>query len=243
MAEFAFTFKYLYQQVALRIFGTDSPTGDDLTRVKEWVNDGYLRFLSDYDWSFMTPNTTLSVSANSTSTMLPADFEHMEGDFTYSAGSNRGAIKPTTVENILDMRARANITGAPRYYAIDAAEFDETVGQRWQVLFYPIPDSDYTLTYSYRVRPSKLVNDDDYPLGGSVHALTILQAAFMIAEQRVGGAAGAQTEIYEKQMLPRSIAMDRKNKPTSLGVSEIPSVHAQEYHGKFARPRGVVMTE
>lgn len=221
----AFTFKYMWQRLGIRIKNDSSPSGSDLTEVKDWVNDGYLRFLSDFNWSFMTPNTTLSVTSDSSSTTLPSNFEEMDSDFTFSADVSYARIRPTTIENILNMRANADTNSIPKWYAIDAVTFDETAGQRWQVLFYPTAGSNYTLTYSYRVQPDKMTNDDDYPLGGSRHNMTILQAAYMIAEQRAGGVAGAQTQIYEKMMLPRSISRDLRNMPASLGRSIIPSVH------------------
>jgi len=53
------TFGDLIERVGLRLKGSTAPTGDDLAEVKDIINDGYLMFLSESDWTFLSPDASL----------------------------------------------------------------------------------------------------------------------------------------------------------------------------------------
>lgn len=230
MAVLNYNFGELYAEVGERLKNDRAPTGDDLVEAKRLVNAGYARFLNAHSWSFMYPTATLSVTADTTETVLPADFGEMLGDFRYATDAGYGLVHPSTVEYIKSRRAIGDADSHPSLYAIEPVVFVPATGQRWQVLFWPTPDAAYTLNYSYRVQAAEMTADAEFPHGGQAHGETILQAALMVHEQRNSSMIGPQTIIYQGAdgrggMLAESIRRDARNKPSNLGRGAIPSVH------------------
>ena len=115
------------------------------------------------------------------------------------------------------VQANPNLTQQPRFYAVQPRTFSASVGQQWDMLVFPLPDQAYTLSGRYRFVPDLLSSDNDYPLGGGVHGLTILAAALMQWEQRKGQVDGFHARTYYQTALPRSIRFDREQQPVILG--------------------------
>lgn len=222
------TFDDYWSRMGLYMRNDSAPTGDAKTLYKQLVNDGYLMFLGEHDWSFLYPAATLSVSSAAEATDLPTGFGWMEEAFCYAPDSGVGL---TTLDEISWEAMRAmkaagsDATGPPRYFAIVAKTFVAATGQRHQVMWYPIPAADYTMQYRYRAEAAAMTNDSDYALGGQVHQLTILQAAKAMAEQSKDGAPGQQWAIYRGRgeqvggMLARSMRLDLIHRARNLGLN------------------------
>jgi hypothetical protein len=130
-----------------------------------------------------------------------------------------GALRPRSAAYIRQLYAGGGIqTGTPQYYAVVPRAFAASEGQRYDMLVWPAPVASITVCYRYRVEPDALSADGDLPLGGPQHALTILQAALAVAEQRHNDARGIHTEQFER-LMAFSIDLDAANKPHNLGDS------------------------
>ena len=114
---------------------------------------------------------------------LPDDFAGMEGPLTYPVGNG---FAPISIGNEHGIRRRrmTSYTGQPVLAALAPVTHDPTVGQRYDLQLYPTPGSDYTLTYVTNVIPDKLSTTNKYPLGGPLHAQTLIEACLAIAEER-----------------------------------------------------------
>lgn len=291
MATNILTFQGLHERL-LEQTHPNSPTGAQTTAAKLLVNDGYLRFLSDYDWSFITktptvslwPTTTTGVVAavgednktltvdddvflpsmigrtivgdtsgtsytiaiysSATQVVLDADASADDGGtFTITADGLYGLpddfaqrIDDPVLTTVLgrprlderppewvrtEIEATGNMTGPPVYYAIVPRAFDTKYGQRWDLLVCPIPASTYPVVFRYRFDAELMTENDEFPLGGGLHGLTILQAGLMIHEQRGGDTDGVQAGLYYKQYLPTSIQRDQQGRAAVLGSKPI----------------------
>ncbi len=111
------------------------------------------------------------------------------------------------------------VTQKPVYCATYPKQSDQTQGQRWAISFFPVPDNQYTLTYSSNVLPSALSVTNPFPLGGAAHGETILESCLAVAESRLQDEQGNHQEKFLER-LQASIAVDtRDNKPAYLGYN------------------------
>lgn len=291
MATNILTFQGLHERL-LEQTHPNSPTGAQTTAAKLLVNDGYLRFLSDYDWSFVTkiptvtlwPTTTTAAvtvsGADDTELAVAVDtfYESMEGRSIVAdtSGTSYTVVTYTDAKNLIvdadasadtgdtftiaadglyglpsdfgqriddpvlatvlgrprlderppewvrtEIEATGNMTGPPVYYAIVPRDFSTLIGQRWDMLVCPIPSSLYPAVFRHRFDADVMTEDAEFPLGGGLHGLTILQAGLMIHEQRGGDTDGVQAGLYYKQYLPTSIQRDQQGRAAVLGSRPI----------------------
>lgn len=223
------TFSDYWSRVATYIKNDSAPTGDNLTECKRVTNDGYMMFIGEFDWSFLYPPATLSVTASAETTDLPTGYAWLQEPFCYPPDSGTGLreLEEVTWEEIRGLKAASqNATAPPTRFAVVPKTFIAGTGQQYQVIWHPVPDANYTLHYRYRVEAGAMSNDADYPLGGQAHQLTILQAAKAIAEQEKDGAPAQQWQLYRGKspdrvggLLAKSIRLDLQPRPRNLGPS------------------------
>lgn len=200
------------------------PSADDITQAGRLVNDGYLDFLLASDWSFITATAEVSLTVASLGVVdLPADFASIVADPVLKDVWTGPRLLHRTEEWINEeVKASFDATGTPRYYCVRSKTFVSGTGQRYQIVTYPLPDATYTAVMPYRMDVGPMVDADEYPRGGSMHALTILQAALMIWEQRVGQTDGTERRLYygtrdTEGQLGMSIRRDLPNRAANLG--------------------------
>ena len=119
---------------------------------------------------------------------LPADFGGLVDKPVpvYSTTQERRELQEVTPEEILTDWAEVNTLGTPCKFAVVSKTFTAATGQRWRIMFSPRADEeDRLVRYRYVVIPAKLTDSTViYPLGGAVHAQTILLAALAEWEAR-----------------------------------------------------------
>lgn len=108
-------------------------------------------------------------------------------------------------------------TVTPFYVAVRPKKHDTTTtGQRFEIMFFPLPSTVYTVSYVYRVNPQMLVTTTiEYPYGGATHAETIRAACVAAAEEQENGNRLGGNPVYDKkklfqERLAASIQLDRK---------------------------------
>ena len=164
---------------------------------------------------------------------LPDDFGGMEGDIVVESETYKPNLVMVGEGRIRTLRQQApyNVnsgsTTTPFYAAVRPKEqTDTTVGQRFEILFYPIPNNVYTLSYVKRILPEMLVDTTlEYPYGGAEHAETILAACLSVAEEQENGNQLGGNKVYDKkklfqERLAASIQLDKmKNNVDFFGYN------------------------
>jgi hypothetical protein len=171
----------------------------------------------DSDSQVTLDDTSVTVAAGATYELirpvidLPSDFAQFNGPLTYRPGDNgfSCSIQQRPEHWIRERRQVNDYTGRPEYFALRPKTHDPTVGQRWEVSFYPVPDDDYVLSYSYRVDADTLSAVDKYALGGPPHAETMRCAIMAACELSVEGVHGVWRQQYLQRLLA-SVAFDRQ---------------------------------
>lgn len=102
---------------------------------------------------------------------------------------------------------------APKYAAFRPLRSSGTDSQRWQLILYPTPSDNLSLTLRYAITPEQITDDSPFPLGGRQHAETILASCLAIAEEREGPIRGMPAGMYYTkfmQKLAASIHLDKQ---------------------------------
>jgi hypothetical protein len=220
-------------------------TTEELQDIDEAIKSGLRRFYypPDYEWKFLKPVTSIDLVADQGDYDLPDDFAFMDCNYmTYPSNTSLDQYVEITGEQRVRRLRRdtTNASSRPYYAAVRPKKIDPTAatneGQRFELIFYPIPDSAYTLEYRYEVIPYSLSAADArvYPYGGAPHAETIQQACLAAAEALYNDGATQHQEQF-KQMLRSSIKRDMQLGPRNLGPVTNPVVYADRSH---RYPRG-----
>ena len=131
-----------------------------------------------HEWSFLRPITPLTLTADDGVYDLPAGFAMLDGPLTLVISDSVEArrVNVTAEWKVRQLQAGSAPTGWPELAAIRPKAHDATVGTRYELLLYPIPDGAYQLLIPYRVGIEFLDSTNVYPPGGEVHAETILES-------------------------------------------------------------------
>jgi len=203
------TFKDLYEEVGFYLYQSYTLTDSQKTTAQRYVNIGYSEFLLERKWSFLLPESELSVTEDDESTDLPDNFGRIaDGRIYHDAAMSEVCAVECSASYLRSLRTASNeLTGTPTHFAI-VPKTPAATGQRYEVMWHPIPDEDMTFYWTHEVRPNKLSSDGDYPVGGLHHDATLLAASLRVAERMSGRTQGVHANHYER-MLARSIERDK----------------------------------
>lgn len=215
----------------------------DLDLVKRLCNDGWRRFVgSNPQWHWMMPTFQIKLDpGGTTDRTVPAEndpddeipraaryfmpdgfYGHMFSKFTYPPAGPRIEVENTTEEHIRALFAGASTTTGDPYLAAVRPLRDKGVPtqfqNRWEVVFFPTPDSSHALTARCRLWPNKLVDDLDRHNAGIQNDEAVIAAMLAEAERQREGGAGPMTQ-YFADALTRAIAIDQKSTPRRLGYN------------------------
>jgi len=221
--------------------GTITLTEDDATVTlatgtwPAWAAQGSLYYNGrEYSISARTDNANIELNADwgddtvagasyelrRTAYDLPDDFGQPDSWFTYDASVGRSPVKRVGAN---DIRAgRSTTTGYPAVAAIRAktADFDNTDGQRFEVMVSPLADGAYVLGYSYYILTAKdLDTTDKYPLGGQVHGQAILDCCIAAARYLFQDMPLGEYKNTIRAAISDSIVSDEQLAPTHLGYN------------------------
>ncbi len=179
---------------------------------------------------------------------LPDDFGGVEGRFVIESenykpdmvlvGEGRiRSLRQTSPQNI-----NSGSTTTPYYVAVrPKTQTDTTTGQRFEIMFFPLPNAVLTISYMMRVLPQMLVTTTiEYPYGGTMHAETLRAACIAAAEEQENNNRRDGNRTYDKrdlfkERLAASIALDKQmNQVTFYGYNADNS-DARHREGPYSR--------
>jgi len=219
MSDLSLTFEELYEEVEkfLGTYSSGSASATDLADAKFIVNRAYSRYCSYWDWTFLSQERTLEIIDGVYKYELPSDFSYFVGHkFTFDADGSYPDIVERMPLQIKELRSDANYENYPMYYALQAGSYHKSTGQGWEVWFYPIPDSAYTLHYSCKINPQKLVDAGDIPIGGADMSDCLLELCLAYAEQNKDEKMLVHNEVVNSILGPAKV-MDSRRRSTQLG--------------------------
>jgi hypothetical protein len=232
LASLKLTFSDVYTRVSEFLGLGSSPTGTDLTRVKNIVHSAYRRFLSPVDpvtgnayvWSFRHKFTQLETKSGQWVYEMPDDYGYLVNGLTLIEGENYPNPEPRSAQQIYAMRtAQTNTTGYVRYYGVKAGDYSPELGQVYEWVVWPEPDAVYNYYFTYVLTPPKLANDTDMFIGDVLASECIQEIAMAVAEQQEDDVIGIHTQ-NSITLLNQMIAEDKKRAPQNLGLNLDPSV-------------------
>lgn len=176
-----------------------------------------------HEWSFLRPQTTLTLESGKSTVDLPADF----GGFSDSifvmdpaSVARRIPLRITHVGMLEQQHAsQPDTTGFPRMACEKVLPgTGATQSTRSQLLVWPTSDGNYTLSVSYKHMPDALTGGYPYPPGGAEHAELFKASVIAAAELQLDDQPGPRAAFFV-QRLAASIAVDRRRKGLFLGYN------------------------
>ncbi len=218
--------------------GRAVPTASDaLARVNAAIDSGLRQVywpnvlpgeVSAHEWSWMRPVRTFTTAAEFNAYQLPSDFGGIEGDITYALDQAFRTIR-VVGENDIRRRQQSNTAaGIPQWAAV--RPFNSGLsGQRYELLLWPTPDTEYDLTFRYNINPDALASANDYALGGPALTETILQSCRAAADRIFNDNVGAEYQLFIER-LKASVTLDRRTlAPEYLGTTQDPGMLADRF--------------
>jgi len=129
-----------------------------------------------HSWSFLNPVSSFNLVAGKYVYDLPSDFGMLDSPITYAPGMNVlypdiDVVGEQQVRRLLQASVQAD--GRPTKAATRVKAGIQESGTRYEIIFWPVPDSAYHLEYRYLVAPGDTLSVIH---GGSPHFQTILEA-------------------------------------------------------------------
>jgi len=148
---------------------------------------------------------------------LPDDLGRVVGDFHYAASEYKRSIVQTSEGHIKTCLSRTSDEAPPTRCTVRHRAQVAGEGQGLEVVWFPIPDDTYTLTYTYEAYAGKITTTDNpYPLGGMKFAELITESCLAIAEQRANDEIGLHSALFARLLLA-GIKADRRHGATYFG--------------------------
>lgn len=179
----------------------------------------YLVDTRDSNTQLTLEDLTITVSTAATFELhvddytLPDNFGMQVGQPVYLpyAPLCRFPLYLVSIQSIREDRSRMLSLGSQPYKcAIWPKPFDETVGNRWQITFYPKVSSTYQIQIPYRIRMERPTTEHAYPIGASDHAECVIAACMAAAERHKEQSAGVHYQRF-MECLQSAVARDQQN--------------------------------
>jgi hypothetical protein len=151
---------------------------------------------------------------------MPDDFGGIVGPFTFGEDEAYTPVQPGPEYKVREMRQFSSTTGTPSVCAIRPKTTDGVAGQRWESLWYPVPDGTYNVSYTKRVQLDQISATYPYPWGGSPHSETIRQSVRDIAAQTMDEEYGWEHQRF-LELLAASVSYDKEmGTPDYMGYNQ-----------------------
>lgn len=217
MSSLKLSYKDCWVKVSQFLGLGSTPTGDDLTKVKEITLRGYRKFLiptdasngRTYRWYFLHRTTTLSTEAGKDTYKLPLGFSSLIAPFTHTVPVSYNPIQKS-LAFIYELKSQTTGQGYPRYFAFKSGDYDALTGQQDSVIFQPTPSATLNYYYTFVFTPPQPVNDDDVFVGDDYASECILECSLAVAEAQEDEKLGIHTQLAES-LIQAAISEDKRN--------------------------------
>jgi hypothetical protein len=202
---------------------------DDVARAIATGKRAFYHNSYAYDWSFLTPVRTFTLTENVSRFDLPADLAILHGPIHFAIGSEevRRPITLTSPEHVQYQLQRTSTTGLPEISGYRPKSHDEgsaLASISYELLVYPIPDDDYEVALRYTINPLAPTVDTLLPIGDQFHVQTLIEAC-LAAVERFNGESGIHEAKFQ-ELLAGSIKHDQQVRaPEFLGQNRDTSDH------------------
>lgn len=225
MSNLIWTFEDIYKSISEYLGLGSSPTGSDLTKVKNIVYKGYFHFLTAvnpttgtmHPWSFLRQRKILQTQSGTWRYLLPENFWMMYSSVIYEKDSGFRPLTKVSGSTIEELRSYTTYNSEPEKFAIVDGSYSPLKKQRKEILFYPTCDSDHSFILEYLMMPEKPVNATDYFIGGPEVSECIRLCGLMVAEKEEDEFAGQMTSLAKEMMAKLVLSDERENIPDTVG--------------------------
>jgi len=139
---------------------------------------------------------------------LPDGFGRVIGDLNYKSSECSISVPIVSEYEIRMMLQQSEDEGRPQYAAVRFKD-DTGTGQRQEIVWWPIPNDVYVLTYRYEAFTGEIATGE-YAVGGMKHSEVITESCLAIAEQRLNDEKGIHWDNFSR-LLVAAVAQDEKN--------------------------------
>lgn len=208
------------------------------------VKSGQRRFYFAHEWSFLKPTATLALTSSDYDYDLPDSFGDIEGDMTFATTDyKRGPVKRVGEGQIRALREASTSSGPPQYFALRVKDTTlATESSRYEVIFWPTPDTTYTMSYRGAVNIDALATTTHYPLGGAQHAETARAAVMAAAEESLNDGQQNWQQKFAA-LLAQSMRIDARKDREYFGYmadrSDMQIMNRKENFDSVAQYNGV----
>lgn len=224
MAKLTVTYSDLYTKVSEFLGLGSSPTGTDLTKVKDLVKRGYRKYLYPvdattgdiYHWSFVKQFYTVQIVSGKWKYLLPEDFSDMICAPSFADDTTYPPLIKVSPEQIKEIRSMSTTNGFPKNYALAPFKYDNQTGTRYEFWVDPIPDGTYPISFWYRIDPDAPSDDSDLLVGGIRGVEALIECCLSKAEQQEDDKTGMHTSLAN-EALQELIRTDIKDTSDFLG--------------------------
>jgi hypothetical protein len=172
-----------------------------------------------HTWSFLEQTTTVVTTSGTYNYTLPSDYGSFVGRFMiWPSGSGYDPPYRTNDTQILMLRQDRTTTGRPECFATRWLQQTQGSNQRQEVIFWPTPDSAYTLTYRYAVLTGPISTTNPYPLGGPRMTQLLMEACRALGEYKKNGSRTDSWAVFVTNLVS-AIQLDKgSNTSPTVGV-------------------------
>jgi len=172
-----------------------------------------------HQWSWLKPTTALATVADQENYDLPDDNSGTISNYmTFTADDPWSPIEIIGSGQMRAYRSRSESSGVPKFAAISPKAGTGTTGQRFEIIFWPTPDSVYLLGYSYTALQNKISTASPYPLGGMQYGELFKASCLAEAERKFKKVRGIMWEDFVTKLASAVSLDEQQSSPKTLGV-------------------------
>lgn len=243
MANLQLSFSDIYGRVCEFVGWGSSPSDANVVKAKAIVCRAYRQFLypinrktgHPHTWSFLHKHGKFLTESGKWEYQLPVDFANQMFWFEHDESTSYPPITFEAYRKLLRMRVLSSGSSYPTRFSIRTANYDQVIGQQYEVCFYETPNATYVLPFCYVFTPLKLSNATDIPIGGILACEALLETSLAVAETQEEEKIGIHTQL-SIQLTQDLINNDMALVPDTVGYN-------LDRHGIYVYERSLPLAE
>lgn len=196
----------------------------------------------DHQWSWLKPIGELETEDGIQWYLLPEDFDHFDDNaaLSFTTDEQHHNFIPIVSESFIRKKDyQVDYESYPEFAAVRiAGNSDGTTEQRWEIGFFPVPNSTYRLKFQYTAVPFVCNERKPYPLGSKHHSLLYILAAEAVAERFENDTWGERYQAFQMQ-LQSDILRDARRDAHFLGYNGNDPMFPSRNRSAYRRARQI----